>query len=161
VIETWSEFEGISDKVYWREDPDNKGARWHVSRNRANTFGSVAGQVLPADGWYWWTMDFKDNRASSMVGPFPSAAAAIADCESAMKQKREAVATLADPRIQNALTFIRKFGDTDGGHHKQWALDQVVRILTGTSDGYEEWVRETMAGEDGPMTYGWDQGIAP
>ncbi len=59
---------------------------------------------------------------------------------------------------QKALDFISQWGNFDGDHHKQWVLDQLVRIL---ADNYEEWVREQMAGEDGPYTYSWDEGIAP
>jgi hypothetical protein len=62
-------------------------------------------------------------------------------------------------RIAAALDLIRSYGGIDGAHHKDWVLDQVVRALTG--DGYAEWVRETKAGEDGPDTYNYDEGIAP
>jgi hypothetical protein len=34
-------------------------------------------------------------------------------------------------RIDQALDLIYKYGGIDGGHHKQWVLDQVVRALTG------------------------------
>lgn len=61
--------------------------------------------------------------------------------------------------IQSALSCIRQYGGIDGGHHKQWVLDQVVRELTGPA--YAEWVREQKDGEDGPDTYEWDEGIAP
>jgi len=64
-----------------------------------------------------------------------------------------------EERIVNALEMILRYGGTDGGHHKQWVLDQVVRILTG--DEYEAWVKMACEGEDGPNTYEWDEGIAP
>ena len=84
-------------------------------------------------------------------------------------------------RIKQALELIADFGDTDGGHHKQWALDQVVRILTGCpdkivasihgeeynytvlgeSDEYHKWLRDFADGEDGPHTYQWDVGTPP
>lgn len=35
-----------------------------------------------------------------------------------------------------------------GEHHKDWAIDQMVRALTGP--GYEGWVRDHNNGEDGP-----------
>jgi len=57
------------------------------------------------------------------------------------------------------LDFIFEWGGIDGGHHKQWALDQIVRILTG--DEYDKWVTKFEDGEDGPHTYEWDAGIAP
>jgi hypothetical protein len=84
-----------------------------------------------------------------------------------------------------ALHFIERYGGNDGAHHKQWVLDQVARILTGTrvivtearwqggvrewrfhtyrpaSDRYWKWVEEMKSGEDGPDTYTWDEGITP
>jgi len=88
-----------------------------------------------------------------------------------------------DERIKTALEIIAECGGCDGGHHKQWVLDQVVRILTncptiqktktdcngkeytfdvlGESDEYHEWIRVYCAGEDGPCTYSWEIGIPP
>ncbi len=67
---------------------------------------------------------------------------------------------MSDPeKIAAALDLIGSYGGTDGAHHKQWVLDQVVRVLTG--DNYEEWARLQRDGEDGPDTYEWDEGIAP
>lgn len=62
-------------------------------------------------------------------------------------------------RIAKALDTILQYGGIDGAHHKDWVIDQVVRILTG--DEYEEWVKAAKDGEDGPDTYDWDEGIAP
>lgn len=64
-----------------------------------------------------------------------------------------------DDRIEKALELIGDYGGIDGGHHKQWVLDQVVRILT--DDAYDDWVASVKNGEDGPNTYTWDTGIAP
>lgn len=61
-------------------------------------------------------------------------------------------------KICDALKLIYQYGGTDGGHHKQWILDQLVRIL---SDDYIQWVKNYENGEDGPKTYEWDEGIAP
>ena len=85
-----------------------------------------------------------------------------------------------------AVLFISEYGQTDGGHHKSWVLDQVSRILHGTpvvvteaswDDGnkqfrfdlgepsaeYQAW-RQDMLGEidaEGEAEYGYDEGIAP
>lgn len=64
-----------------------------------------------------------------------------------------------NPERDKVLELIERFGGVDGGHHKQWVIDQIARILTGTE--YEKWVTEMKAGEDGPDTYDWDEGIAP
>ena len=58
-----------------------------------------------------------------------------------------------------SLDDIEEYGGIDGGHHKQWLLDQVVRFLT--DNRYESWVTFYQSGEDGPDTYEWDTGIAP
>lgn len=62
-------------------------------------------------------------------------------------------------KLAAVLALIERHGGTDGGHHKQWVLDQIVRAIAG--DDYPEWVRRYEAGEDGPQTYQWDTGIAP
>lgn len=60
---------------------------------------------------------------------------------------------------QKAIDLIVEYGGIDGAHHKDWVLDQVVRVLAG--ERYEDVVREATAGEDGPDTYEWNEGIAP
>lgn len=62
-------------------------------------------------------------------------------------------------RIEIALSFASQYGGIDGDHHKTWVIDQMVRALTG--DDYQAWLKEQKAGEDGPDTYSWDEGIAP
>ncbi len=85
--------------------------------------------------------------------------------------------------VNTALDRIAQSGGVDGAHHKQWVLDQVVRILclcpivektsggpTGytyrykalePNDAYRNWVKEKKAGDCGPETYSWDEGIPP
>lgn len=62
-------------------------------------------------------------------------------------------------RIIAALKIAEFYGCIDGIHHKVWVIDQMVRELTG--DDYDEWVADHNAGEDGPDTYEWEEGIAP
>jgi len=64
-----------------------------------------------------------------------------------------------DNKIKKALNMIASYGGYDGAHHKDWVLDQVVRILTG--DNYDKWVADLKAGEDGPETYSYETGVAP
>ncbi|RYD62175.1 MAG: hypothetical protein EOP83_15270 [Verrucomicrobiaceae bacterium] len=82
------------------------------------------------------------------------------------------------------MYFIEQYGGFDGAHHKDWVLDQVARILKGTpvivqqarwengqkewrvetgepSQRYLDWVVEMKAGEEGPDTYEYSEGIAP
>lgn len=61
-------------------------------------------------------------------------------------------------RVARALDLIHRYGGIDGGHHKQWVLDQVVRVL---SADYDQWVKNQCDGENGPQTYLWEEGIAP
>ena len=86
-----------------------------------------------------------------------------------------------------AMLFIEMYGQIDGGHHKQWVLDQVARILKGTevkvtlarwdngneeyrfnlveegSPAYADWVIEMLGDidEDGCHEYGYDKGSPP
>lgn len=62
-------------------------------------------------------------------------------------------------RIEAALDVAFQYGQTDGAHHKAWVIDQMARALLG--DDYAEWIGEHNQGDDGPNTYGWDEGIAP
>lgn len=68
--------------------------------------------------------------------------------------------------VAKAMDVAMSYGGIDGGHHKQWVIDQMIRALTncpdgGTSDDYRRFVAEACDGEDGPNTYEWDIGIAP
>ncbi len=69
------------------------------------------------------------------------------------------IAATESERVTEALNVIARFGGIDGAHHKTWVIDQVARCLLG--DRYKEWVTDMMAGEDGPATYGYDEGITP
>lgn len=64
-------------------------------------------------------------------------------------------------RIQKALALIFKYTGIQGIHHKQWLLDQIVRVLSEDGSKYYDWVREYCKGDEGPNTYEWDEGIAP
>jgi len=63
---------------------------------------------------------------------------------------------------KKALDFIASWGGTDGGHHKQWVLDNLVKILTDDTFTYDQWIKE-YEGEivNGDPEYDWDEGIAP
>jgi hypothetical protein len=61
--------------------------------------------------------------------------------------------------MDGVLDLVAQAGLTDGGHHKQWGLDQIARKIMG--DRYEEWVAAICKGDDGPDTYSWDTGVAP
>lgn len=62
-------------------------------------------------------------------------------------------------RISEALNLLTDFKETDGVHHKDWVLDQIARILT--KEEYEDFIKHAKNGDDGPETYGWEEGIAP
>ena len=57
------------------------------------------------------------------------------------------------------IDIIYQYGGTDGEHHKQWVIDQIVRLING--ENYTGWVANYEFGEDGPNTYKWEKGIAP
>ena len=61
--------------------------------------------------------------------------------------------------ILEAMRLLYTCSQFDGSHHKAWCLDQIARALTG--DKYEDFVKYARDGEEGPETYGWDEGIEP
>ena len=61
-------------------------------------------------------------------------------------------------KIANCIDHIEQYGGIDGSHHKQWLLNELIKILV---DDYDGWVASYEDGEDGPGTYEWDTGIAP
>ena len=70
----------------------------------------------------------------------------------------QGLAMLTTDQQQDALDLINDYGGIDGAHHKQWLLDQLVRIL---AYDYDEWVIQFNYGDEGAHTYEWDEGIAP
>ncbi len=62
-------------------------------------------------------------------------------------------------KIEEAISMAVQYGGIDGSHHKDWVIDQMVRILAGNQ--YSQIVKEACHGEDGADTYTWEVGIAP
>ena len=58
-------------------------------------------------------------------------------------------------RIAAASRVIVEYVMTDGAHHKQWVLDQVLRELWGSTYGTS---RALLLEADGNE---WDEGLAP
>lgn len=69
-----------------------------------------------------------------------------------------------EDRINDAVQVILQFGGYDGGHHKQWVLDQVLRNLL-SEEGYATFCTEYRGNwneQYEEWEYGeWDNGIAP
>lgn len=59
------------------------------------------------------------------------------------------MAEISDDTIRDATSKLIEGLTTDGAHHKQWALEQVLRIL----------VPDEFAGCK--SSWGWDDGVAP
>lgn len=62
-------------------------------------------------------------------------------------------------KIQAAIDLAVRYGGIDEVHHKDWVIDQMVRVLAG--EKYEEIVREACDGENGAEAYSWNVGITP
>lgn len=81
-----------------------------------------------------------------------------------------------------AILWIEMYSGIDGAHHKDWLIDQIARILIGTTiiiklakwesgkeefrfsldeppKSYFDWVDAMKDGEDGPNTYEYNFGI--
>jgi hypothetical protein len=60
------------------------------------------------------------------------------------------------------VDLIATNGGIDGGHHKQWLLDQILRTILG--DGYDEWVHDyefEETDDGGNPGFEWDTGVPP
>ena len=64
-----------------------------------------------------------------------------------------------ESKISAALGIAAQCATIDGGHHKMWVIDQMVRALTG--DDYAEWIRVYESPDDEDEAWEWDTGIAP
>ena len=62
-----------------------------------------------------------------------------------------------EERIEKALDIAFRYSQIGGEHHKEWAIDQMVRALVGDERAYDKWVRDYE--DDG--TWKWHTGIAP
>lgn len=63
--------------------------------------------------------------------------------------------------ITRALEFVWANAGVDGAHHKQWVIDQIVRILTLSPEGYRQWVTQYEEVDEWGDQQDWDSGIAP
>lgn len=68
-----------------------------------------------------------------------------------MKPKKDWMRLSRKWRIHRAINLLIRFGDLDGQQHKQWVLDQVLRVLM----NYYAYQKFREAYPD------WDEGIAP
>lgn len=62
-------------------------------------------------------------------------------------------------KIYKAKNIAFKYGQEDGGHHKMWVIDQMLRELL--KDDYETFVKEYEEPDEDGDYYEWDIGIAP
>lgn len=80
----------------------------------------------------------------------------------------------ARARLALSLKLLTELGGCDGAHHKDWAIDQAIRVICGvpagpygypgdvTNSTYLKHVYESCKGSDGtPWTYSWNVGVAP
>ena len=58
--------------------------------------------------------------------------------------------------MEAAVKLAFQHGPFDGAHHKQWVIDQMVRVLLGGN--YKDWVEKFNEPDDYDD---WDVGIAP
>jgi hypothetical protein len=58
-------------------------------------------------------------------------------------------------KINKAINIATEYGMTDGAHHKQWVIDQMLRTLLGEKP-YEKWLDKK---NSDPNYDPWDQGV--
>lgn len=65
---------------------------------------------------------------------------------------------IEDVPISKIVELIGHLGMIEGSHHKQWILDQILRICLKTDEAYNAWI-EKFNSEDNDEN--WDSGISP
>lgn len=63
-------------------------------------------------------------------------------------------------RIYEAVNLAFRYGNIEGGHHRKWVINEMLKCLLG-EEVYRIRVLDYEKGEDGLDTYEWDTGIAP
>jgi len=63
---------------------------------------------------------------------------------------------LLSKKNSHILYLIERYSNINGAHHKQWLIDQIVRVIT--KNNYKTWVEEY---NSDPDYNNWDEGIAP
>jgi len=67
-----------------------------------------------------------------------------------------------EERLSELAGIVYRYGQIDGGHHKMWVMDQMIRRITGKN--YEDFVKDYQGEyneEEEYFDYEWDEGIAP
>lgn len=62
-------------------------------------------------------------------------------------------------RIEAAVDIGIRYGQIDGGDHKMWVIDQMLRALLG--DAYAATIDASNKGDSGEDIYTWETGRAP
>ena len=98
-----------------------------------------------------------------------------------LKYLRKPLPLLGEPKMDsnsknnNALEIALRYASSEGIASKDWCIDQMVRALLGghsesnrieafsmkKTPAYEQFVKEFNAGETGPNTHTWQEGIKP
>ncbi len=60
-------------------------------------------------------------------------------------------------RIKRAAAIAMQYGMTDGAHHKQWCIDQMLQAMLGDA-GYAAFIEEA---NDDPDYEEWNAGVSP
>lgn len=84
----------------------------------------------------------------------PGAKSPLTPTPSEVGQEKDAI-----QRRDEALDIAEKFAGNLDPQNLAWALDQMCQVLLGAE--YPSWVANRKAGEDGPETHEWHQGIKP
>jgi len=64
-----------------------------------------------------------------------------------------------EDKMSDAIALGIRYGGIDGSHHKDWVIDQMIRLLSGRE--YDDIIKDACDGEDGPNSYEWSEGTAP
>lgn len=58
--------------------------------------------------------------------------------------------------LEDALQIALEYGAVDGGHHKEWVIDQMVRAMCLDEETYQRFINKATS-----CGFKWSVGIAP
>ena len=141
-------------------DQDSRGGEECIKMLVAAIAKAEANNCGDALDWKRFSMELLSSNDLILEQLRSAVAVVQKECERIIREYRAIKERDDGDCISKALAVAAQYAGIDGGHHKQWVIDQIVRELTGA--GYESWVEAWEHNEDEPdEPYKWDKGIAP
>src|SRR3954469_12591 len=85
----------------------------------------------------------------------------LQDIFESYSEEKEVKLKIFKERIEAIKDLASRYAGIDGEHHKQWLIDQIIRVVL--AGDYQDFIAEynNFKDQDGKSYGEWDEGIAP